>query len=274
MLLCLHGFPDHAQSFKPQLEAFSALGFRAVAPAMRGYAPNPLPTPANFQTATLALDVVGLIDALGDGPAVLVGHDWGAHAAYGAAVLAPEKVAGLITLAVPYGPGFRNALLIDAQQQRRSWYMFFFQTPIAVRAFAHNDFAFVEQLWADWSPGWEPEPVTMRALRASFAAPGVAEAVLSYYRDALMSERKLPALAAIQARLGRDPVHVCALYLHGENDGCISASTGAGMEQLFPNGLRRLVVAGAGHFLHLEQPGLVNDHIARYLLGDRPLPTS
>src|SRR5580765_4635143 len=65
LVLCLHGFPDHARSFRHQLPALAAAGFRAVAPAMRGYAPSATPADGSYQTAALAEDAVALIGALG-----------------------------------------------------------------------------------------------------------------------------------------------------------------------------------------------------------------
>ena len=107
-----------------------------------------------FYVADLAHDVVELVKSLGAGRATLLGHDWGAHAAYGAAVLAPEMFDRIVTLAVPYGPGLREAFVTSPEQQRRSWYIFFFQSRLAEAALAYDDHALVERLWRDWSPGW------------------------------------------------------------------------------------------------------------------------
>ena len=93
LALCLHGFPDHAHSFRFQLPALAAAGYRVVAPFLRGYAPTEVPNDGPYQAAALAQDAVALIDALGQGQAVLIGHDWGAVAAHGAAIVAPEKSA-------------------------------------------------------------------------------------------------------------------------------------------------------------------------------------
>src|SRR5580765_1168097 len=78
LVLCLHGFPDHARSFRHQLPALAAAGFRAVAPFMRGYAPTEVPPDGPYQSAALAQDAVALIDALGYQRAAIFGHDWGA----------------------------------------------------------------------------------------------------------------------------------------------------------------------------------------------------
>src|SRR5882724_13682590 len=84
LVLCLHGFPDHARSFRHQLPVLAKAGFRAVAPYLRGYAPTDVPANGPYQSAALAKDTVALLDALSPKePATVFGHDWGALAAYG-----------------------------------------------------------------------------------------------------------------------------------------------------------------------------------------------
>jgi len=258
LVLCLHGFPDHARSFRYQLPALANAGFRAVAPFMRGYAPTEMPADGRYQSAVLAQDVVALISALGCSSAHVFGHDWGAVAAYGAAVLAPDKVTKLITAAVPHGPGLINAFMSNYDQQRRSWYMFFFQHPLADAAVAHDDCRFIERLWQDWSPGWRYPAEEMEALKATFRSPGVLHAALGYYRATLNPANQDPALGELQAQIGMSPVTVPTLYFHGARDGCIGVDLADGMEVLFPNGLRKIVVPDAGHFVHVERPNEVN----------------
>jgi pimeloyl-ACP methyl ester carboxylesterase len=276
LALCLHGFPDHARSFRHQLPALAAAGYRAVAPYTRGYAPTqaPSPTVTPYYSAVQSQDAVALIEALGGGePAVLIGHDWGAAAAYGAAQAAPEKISKLITIAVPHG-GLFESLVTNPAQQRRSWYMYFFLTPLADAALAHDDFALVERLWRDWSPGWDFPADEMRLLKQTYSEPGVAAAALAYYRHSFavggLGPATLPppsaGLEAFQAKLAASPeVKVPTLYIHGADDGCIGAEISEGMEAAFPKGLRRQILAGAGHFVHQEKPEEVNRLILDFL---------
>ena len=99
LAICLHGFPDHAYSFRHLLPELAAAGFRAVAPFMRGYAPSAAPADGRYHSALLARDAVALIGALGAERAYLIGNDWGAGAVVGAAALAPERVIKLVTIA-------------------------------------------------------------------------------------------------------------------------------------------------------------------------------
>ena len=270
LMLCLHGFPDHAWTWRNQLDAFSAAGFRVVAPFMRGYAPTGLAPDGRYQGAVLGQDVVALIDALGDGnsarePAIVVGHDWGATAAYAAAVIAPSKIGRLVTLSVPYGPALGRAMIGNPLQQRRSWYIYLFLMKLADAALPHDDFALVDRLWREWSPEWSVPPDYMAELKRTFRSDGVANAALAYYRQAFVRELQDPALAPLQARIGKQAIAVPALYLHGANDGCIGAEVALGMESLFAAGLETIVIPAAGHFVHLEKPEAVNEAIGRFV---------
>src|SRR5258707_4500021 len=165
LVLCLHGFPDTAHSFRHQMPALAAAGYHCVAPFMRGYVPTEPAPDGRYDSAALSEDALALITALGYEDAIVFGHDWGAVAAYGAAAASPDRVSKLVTAAVGYGSGFFEALVTNYAQQRRSWYMFFFQTKIAEAAVSLNDFAFLEKLWADWSPGWKWTHDDMEALK-------------------------------------------------------------------------------------------------------------
>jgi pimeloyl-ACP methyl ester carboxylesterase len=265
LVLCLHGFPDHARSFRHQLPALAAAGYRAVAPAMRGYAPTGPAPDGRYQSAALAEDAVALITALGYDDAVVLGHDWGAVAAYGAALAAPARIRKLITAAVPYGAQVSAAFMTSYDQQRRSWYMFFFQTPFADVALAHDDFTFLERLWRDWSPGWKFPAEEMAALKETFRQPGVAEAALGYYRAMFNPALHDPALASLQDRMMLEPIEVPAMMLHGADDGCMGAELVQGMGGFFPRGLRVEIVPRTGHFLHQEDPERINALILDFL---------
>ena len=260
IVLALHGFPDHARSYRHQLTALAESGYRVIAPYMRGYAPTEIPEGGYFGLSALAEDVVALTEALSDEPVVLMGHDWGAAAAHAAAAAAPERFSKLITMAVPYGT-FRQSLVSNPEQQRRSWYMFFFQLPVADAAVRMNDFAFIERLWQEWSPGWDLPAEELASIKATFARPGVLTAALRYYRDAFN-----PPVNATQSAGPEYPqIKVPTLYIHGRDDGCIGVEVAVGMERFFDNGLQKVIVDGAGHFVHQERPDEVNRAILRFL---------
>jgi len=263
LVLCLHGFPDHAQSWIPLLDRLAREGYWAVAPALRGYWPGGAAPDGSYRALATGQDVLALIETLGAEQAILVGHDLGARAAYAAASLDATRVRKLVGLAVPYGNGLTTAFVADGEQQRRSWYMFFFQTRLAEMAVQLNDFAFLDRLWRDWSPGYVLAASDRSALNETFGQPGVLTQALAYYRQ-LFTPPSDPASQALEA-LANGPVAVPSLYLHGTEDGCMSAQLSEGMEAMFTHGLERVVMPGVGHFLHLEQPDAVLSHVLRFL---------
>ena len=261
-VLALHGFPDHARSYRHQMTALAAAGYRVVAPYLRGYAPTEVPDGGYFGVPALAADAVALAQAFSHEPVILIGHDWGAAAAHSAAALSPESFSKLITIAVPYGPAFTESLVTSPQQQRRSWYMFYFQLPFAETAVALNDFAFIERLWQEWSPGWDYPRDELDSLKLTLGAPGVLTAALNYYRHTFNPPPNAPDLAAVTAP---QQIQVPTLYIHGRNDGCIGVELADGMEAYFDKGLKRVVVEDAGHFVHQERPDEVNHLILEFL---------
>ncbi|MET7698583.1 alpha/beta hydrolase [Streptomyces sp. NPDC005485] len=263
LVLCLHGFPDHAGSWEGILESLAKGGYWAVAPAQRGYWPAGAAPDGSYRASATGQDVLNLIEALGRDRADLVGHDLGARAAYAAASLDATRVRRLVGMAVPYGPQLRTAWLTNGDQQRRSWYMYFFQTALAEPAVELNDFAFIDRLWQEWSPGYELPDAERAALKETFRAPGVLTETLGYYRQ-LFSPPAGEATRALEARAS-GAITVPSLYLHGADDNCMSVELSDGMEAAFKNGFERVVVPRAGHFLHLEQPKPVADHILSFL---------
>lgn len=268
LALCLHGFPDHAPTFEPLLADLAAAGFHAVAPWMRGYTPTGPAPDGKYHTQYLALDALALADELaGDKHAVIVGSDWGAGAAYLAVAHRPDRFRRCVTLAVPPGPATGGAFLQSPEQWKRSWYIWFFGTPLADIAFPSNDFAIVDRLWADWSPGFTPDPSFIRALKDVYAADN-GQAAMGYYRDSFHG-RSAPEgeAATMGGGFAGGGATVPTLYVHGRNDGCLGfelIDEQALKDALGPDG-EYVFIEGAGHFMHLEKPDEVNGHIVRFL---------
>jgi pimeloyl-ACP methyl ester carboxylesterase len=253
LCLCLHGFPDNAWSWERQLPAFAAAGYRVVAPFLRGYAPTAVPAAGWYDRATLAADVRGLIEALDGAPAVLVGQDWGAAITYGVIAALPELVSRAVVMAVPH-PAMIVASLTSPAQVHRAFHWWFFQLPnLPEMAVAANEFAFVDYVWEQWSPGHDDHAHVARVKR-SLAAEGALAAAIGYYRAALDPAKQDPALADVRARLDL-PIRVPTLALCGADD--LRAEVMARQRPLFTGPYAYRVVPGCGHFLHRERPAEV-----------------
>ncbi len=265
LALCLHGFPDTAWTWRHLLPALASAGFRAVAPFMRGYAPSEVAPDGRYQTGALVADATALHEALGGGSdAVLVGHDWGAITAYGAGAYAPERWRRVVTMAVP-PPQTAASAFLAYPQLKKSFYVFLFQTPLAELAVGADDLAFVDRLWADWSPGYDAGE-DLRLVKQALADGANLSAAIGYYRALLDGSSHADELAeqqAAAARTGPQPT----LYLHGRADGAFGAEGVADAGRHLAPGSRAEVLDGLGHFLHLERPDTVNPLVLGWVTG-------
>lgn len=259
LVLCLHGFPDTAWNMRPLLSALADAGYHAVAPFMRGYAPTSLASDGDYRATTLASDALGLIDALGEKQAFIVGHDWGAVTAYIAAATDSNKVRGIVTAAIPH---LRRFLLRPTLAQLyRSRYMGFFQLRgIPERRIVADDFRSLRELIHRWSPGWKFTEEEFAPLKSGFSDPARLNAALAYYRElprtlfnrenASLFLRKLPVPARV----------IC-----GEDDGCIGAEMFKDQDYCFGAGYELITMKGAGHFMQCEQPEQFAAHVLEFL---------
>jgi pimeloyl-ACP methyl ester carboxylesterase len=264
LALCLHGFPDTAHTWRHLLPELADGGYRAVAPFMRGYSPTGLAPDGCYSLGALAADANALHDALdADQAAVLIGHDWGAEAAYGAAAFAPQRWSRLVTLAIPplsMDPG----LFSDYDQLKRFFYMYFFTQPGAEEAVAADDMAFLDRLWADWSPGYDAAQDLAR-VKESLREPENLAAAVAYYPASLGAAPESCSKFEAEQRAVAETAPQPTLYLHGARDGCIGADLVADAADRLSPESRFAVVDEVGHFLHLEDPARINGEILSWL---------
>jgi pimeloyl-ACP methyl ester carboxylesterase len=263
LVLCLHGFPDTPRTWRHLLPDLAAAGYHAVAPWMRGYHPATTALGDRHLLDDLATDAAALIEALApDRTAAIVGHDWGAFTASATAVLHPDRVRAIVSLAIPHPTVAFTAAASDPDQLRRSWYIWFFMVPAAADLIISADpAAFLGRLWRDWSPGWDPDPADIGAVAALASRPEVLGEMLAYYRDNFALEQWTDATReGWLGRMGRP-----ALYAGGRDDGSFGTAVfplSAASCDIPP---RIEVLDGCGHFLHLEKPEEVNRLVLEFL---------
>ena len=262
LAVLLHGFPDTSHTFRYLMPYLAGLGYHAVAPSMRGYAPSSVAT-TGYSTAALAHDANRIHEALGgDSSAVLIGHDWGAATSYPALATEPDRWRKAVTMAVPPLALMAQAFMTYEQLQN-SWYMFFFQSPLADFVVGLNDLDFIEHLWSEWSPGYDASE-DLAHVRQALGDPAHLSAALGYYRAMFAEPSAAPEHAAYianQARVPDTPV----LYLHGAQDGCIAPWVAESSLDHLAVGSEMHVIDHAGHFVHLEQVDEVHHLIGEFL---------
>jgi len=264
LALCLHGFPDSPWTFRYLLSQLGNAGYRAVAPFMRGYAPTQIPRDGDFSTKALITDPNALHDALGGGgDSVLIAHDWGAVAAWGALADGPTRWhRAVIGNVPPFGHVVRSY-----PQLKRSFYFWLFQMAAADNIVSADNMAFLDGLWGDWSPGYDAT-FDLAKVKECLRSPANLKAALGYYRSYFEPSRfGSPEWVQEKRALFGRPVPQSVLYLHGTRDGCIGLDAIAmdKIPKVLGPGSAVEPVADVGHFFWLQKPEQINDRAVRFL---------
>jgi pimeloyl-ACP methyl ester carboxylesterase len=268
LALCLHGFPDDAGSMAPIGERLADEGFTAVAPYMRGYGPTGDAPDDDYSAAALGSDAVELASTLVDeenlDDPVLVGHDWGAVAAYSADRIDPDRFEKMATMAVP--PRFAGHVFSNPRQLLRSWYIWFFQLPFKPEEYLkRRDYALIELLWSTWSPGWDFPDERIESVKETLDTGNTVENALAYYRQFVRPMALDMLRSGLPDPEDEPPIRTESLVLAGADDGCIGPEMFEHAGDAFEADCRVAKIRDAGHFMHQERPDVVGDEIAAFL---------
>lgn len=255
-VLLLHGFAEFWWAWRHQLLSLAEAGFHAVAADLRGYGDSDK-TPRGYDGWTLAGDIAGLVRALGERRAHLVGHAWGGLLAWTAAALHPRLVESVSVLGGAHPLAIRSAVARRSAQACAFGHLFRFQIPMAPeRRLVANGAAAVEDLMRSWSgPEWartEDFAEAAKAFRQAMQVPGVAHSALEYYRWAFRAQFRGEGRRFKAAVDGR--VSAPVLQLHGDADTCVLPDTARASAPWQGPGSRFELLAGVGHYPHLEDP--------------------
>lgn len=294
VILC-HGFPDIGYSWRHQLPALAEAGYHAVAPDQRGYGSTSRPDSVDaYNVFELASDIVGLVHALGESEAVIVGHDWGAQVAWYCSLLRPDIFRAVAMLSVPYRQRTwkspRPSDLMKRIAGDKQFYQLYFLEPgkaeseleVDVRRtllgslYASSGDAPPEKRWRflfekteryvdtlsipDVLPNWLTETdldVYERAFKQSGFRGG-----LNWYRNNDINWER-------SAFLNGAPLRQPALFVAGESDPVIAMMrpTYDALSQTVPNLRRKVLLAGAGHWIQQERPTQVNELLLEFIGG-------
>lgn len=269
-IVLLHGFPDDARTWDRVSDTLVEAGYRTLAPYLRGFGETRFldeGTPRSGQLGALGQDVIEFVDALGLGSFTLVGHDWGARAAYIAVALLPERVHGLVTVSVGYGTNDPHQE-VSFEQARAYWYQWYFGLDRGRQALEANRRELCRKLWETWSPGWSFDEKEFEATARSFENPDFVEVAIHSYRHRWGNAPGDPSYEALEDRLADPPpIPVPTTVLHGEEDGATLPETSAGKEHFFTGAYERRVLPGVGHFVQRERPEAVVEAVLEQAQG-------
>ncbi len=288
LVLLLHGWPESWYSWRHQLPALAAAGYHAVAPDVRGYGQSDKPHAIEaYSMKTLLADYLGLLDALGENTAVVVGHDWGAPMAWNSAALHPDRYRAVVGMSVPHlgRAPMKPTQLFKTVFGENWFYILYFQEPgvaetefeadipktmrtilAGVAGFDTAAQAVAQKKKGDTFltginapetlPGWLTE-ADVAFFANEFAASGF-RGGLNRYRNMDRDWDELPELATATIK---QP----ALFITGELDPVRAFAPADAMKPLVPGLKDMIVLPGAGHWIQQEKAADVNAALIAFL---------
>ncbi len=297
VILC-HGFPEGWYCWRNQLGAIANAGFHAVAPDMRGYGQSDLPHEvSSYNIMHLVGDMVGLLAALGEKQAIIVGHDWGATVAWHAALLRPDLFPAVAAMSVPYRQrGLAPPLRILREAGLYTHYWLYYQDvgPADVEYDRDPKATLRRRMYTGSGDAPRDRPSTHILQPGKGALDNtidpiqfpswLSEAGLEYmaadfrrtgFRGGLNWYRNIDRNWELLAPWAGAVIRQRALFIAGTEDLVITGPTGktplAAMSTTVPNLERTLLIEGAGHYIQQERPQQVNEALLRFLRNGAPV---
>ena len=293
LVLFCHGWPESWYSWRHQLKAVSAAGFRCVAPDMRGYGGTQAPeTIEHYTLYHLVGDMAELVKALGETRAIIVGHDWGAPVAWHAALWRPDLFPAVCAMSVPYSPtGYIDVLSALEKLGINDFYMQYFQKPGVAEAEMQQDIRGALRRIYYTAGGDLTEPgkgfarLPDGTLLSNTVDPPklpawLSEADLDYYvgefartgfRGGFNWYRNLRRNWELSGPWRGQPIRQPSLFIAGSRDGVLRFPAAKAQLEAFPKTLPGLrgshILEGAGHWAQQEQPAEVNKLLIEFLKG-------
>jgi len=270
-----HGFPELGHSWRHQVPALVAAGYRVIVPDLRGYGRSSQPPGVeNYDVLTVGRDLTGLLDALGEDDAVFVGHDWGANVAWSVALAHPGRVRGVAGLSVPYTlPPPVAPLPILRRRHGDDFYIAWFQEPGVAEAVLARDVRLTlllaiagratkralsdPQTERPPLPAWMT-PADLDVYVAAYEGSGFTGA-LNYYRNI---DRNWELLQSLPTRIDRP-----AMFLTGSSDVVGTFMPADRLPEAFSDLRANIVLDGAGHWVQQERAADVNAALLTFLAG-------
>ncbi len=256
-IILLHGFPEFWYTWRLQIPALVAAGFRVVAPDQRGY--NLTDKHGPYTVETLSADIAHLQDHLGLQSSHIVGHDWGGAVAWTFAALYPERTRTITALNAPHLNAYQDALLHHPSQLLKSWYVLFFQLPyIPERLLGLRDYALLRRALSNGSSG-ALTSADLDLYVESCARPGALTAMLGWYRTIARDFARRPVAP-------RYDVYAPSHVIWGDRDAYLSTTCNETLPRYAP-GVQIHLVEGVSHWVQLDAPATVNSLLIDAILA-------
>jgi pimeloyl-ACP methyl ester carboxylesterase len=249
VVVLLHGFPQHHDSWNAVIDRLTAQGYRCLAPNQRGYSPGARPTRRrDYRMAELVADVGALIEASGAARVHLVGHDWGAAVAWAAASEMPERLATVSPISVPHPAAFAKSIA-TSRQGLASWYIYCFQLPrIPEWLLMRRNGAFASEALRR---GGQLPDAAERDVQAMLE-PGAMTAAINWYRAMFLSN-------------SRESIRKCSvptMYVWSDQDAALLPKAAHDTARYVTGEYRFEILPGVSHWIPDVQP----DKLAELLL--------
>jgi pimeloyl-ACP methyl ester carboxylesterase len=292
LVLLVHGWPESWYSWRHQLPALAAAGYRAVAPDMRGYGKSAKPAAVeDYDIHHVTADLVGILDALGEKNATLIGHDWGAIVAWQAMLLHPQRFNALVAMSVPYSGRGQQSIVQSLQQSMGDnfYYILYFQEPgVAEKEFDKDPRGILSRLYLSPDSPREPPQITDRKRAAGGWIPRLGapkglpdwltQADLDYYvnefkqagfRGGINYYRNFHRNWETTPQLSGVKIDKPVLFIAGDKDSVIRGATTealrASMKDAVP-GLRDVkLIPNTGHWVQQERVAETNAAVLEFL---------
>lgn len=257
-VLLLHGFPYDIRAYDDVTPLLVAGGCRVIAPYLRGYGPTRFlseETPRSGQQASLAHDLIALMDALAIPSAVLAGFDWGGRAACIVAALWPERVNGLVSDGYTIQHITCSTEPLPPQLEHLYWYQYYFHSERGRAGLAKYRRDFCKLLWQMWSPSWQFDDATFERTAASFDNPDFVDVVIHSYRHRFGLAPGDPAVEHTELQLALQPrISVRTIIFQGAEDGVASPLPASADQPFFTGPYENRILPSVGHNLPQEAP--------------------
>jgi pimeloyl-ACP methyl ester carboxylesterase len=266
-VLLLHGWPDDVRNFDHLAPALQSAGFRTIAPYLRGFGKTTFVSKdimRSGEIVAMAQDAIDLSDALKLGKFAVVGHDWGARIAYVLAIVVPQRVTRMVTMAVGWQPGELPTPTL--KQAQAYWYQWFMATKRGRQLVRSNGKAFARIQWDNWSPpGWFTDLLFERTAK-SFENPDWPDVTWHSYSVRWGEADKDPRYAELDRLVSAAQViSIPTLMIQGACDAVTLAESTEAKDKYFTGGYERRVIPGVGHFPAREAPEVINKLVLEFL---------